>query len=102
MNITITAVTTTATSTTTNGFYELEYSVKESQLEKVQASIYQLPLSDNQERLQLGYIILENENLHCSLPNLPAYSAFFTDFDQFLLDIRAECEAPTEAQSTSK
>lgn len=101
MNITSTVVITTATATTPNSYYELEYSIKENEVVKMQASVHTLPQGVNNEKEHLGYIIFENENLHCSLPNNISYSALFSDFDSFLVAVRAECEKNKAAAKSS-
>ena len=102
MNITSTTVTKLAKERTTNAYYELEYSVRENYLERVHTSIYTLPKTETEEKHLLGHIILENDNLHCSLPKDLPYSDLFVDFENFLTLIKAECSASATPQNTPK
>ena len=102
MNITSTTITKVAKERTPNGYYELEYSVRDSYLERVNTSIYALPQTEAEEKHLLGHIILEGDNLHCSLPKDLPYSAIFVDFENFLTLIKAECSASASSAKTLK
>ena len=88
MNITSTAVTTTANETTEQGYYELVYSVQVGAVERVQATLFSLPKDSSPEREHLGYIIMEGGTMHCSLPDNLSYAPIFTDFDSFIATIK--------------
>ena len=88
MNITSTAVTTTANETTKQGYYELEYSVQDNKLSRLQATLFAPSSEQNPERLHIGYIVIENDTMHCSLPSDVSYAPIFTDFDQFVTTIK--------------
>ena len=87
MNITSTAVTTSANETTKQGYYELVYSIREGAVERVQATLFVPPKDDLPEREHLGHISLEGGIMHCSLPGNLSYGPIFTDFDNFVATI---------------
>ena len=102
MNITSTTVTKMATERTVNAYYELEYSVRENHLERVNTLIYTLPKTETEEKHHLGHITLENDNIHCSLSQNLQYAALFADFENFLTLIKAEGSTSEISLNTPK
>ncbi len=86
MNVISTTITKRAEETTANARYRLEYAVEEGALRRCEATVFSLTNGGE----QLGYIIFENENIHCSLPGDTQNSTFFDDFELFLSTITEE------------
>ena len=101
MNITATTITKKAEATTDNASYKLEYSVQDNALTRVEASVN----TTDETNQNLGYIIYDGGNIHCSLPGDTQNSNYFEDFEVFLSSIKEELpeteEATTESQTSN-
>lgn len=81
MDIKSTTIIKTAEETTDTAFYTIEFTVTDQQLAKVQTSVFALPQGANSEKRHLGYIISENDNVSCSLPNDISLMSVFSEFE---------------------
>lgn len=90
MTITSTILTKTAVQTTLNGNYNIEYTVVDKKLNRVQASIEALSVGKNEEQRFLGHIYLEHDNMSCSIPVAKGLmiAPYFADFDDIVTKIR--------------
>lgn len=95
MNITSTILTKTAVETTENANYNIEYTVVDKELSRVQTSIEALVTGENEEHRYLGHIYLEQGNLSCSIPLEAGVKAvpYFGDFDVIVTKIRENIAA---------
>ena len=95
MTITSTILTKTAVQTTLNGNYNIEYTVVDKKLNRVQASIEALSVGKNEEQRFLGHIYLEHDNMSCNIPVAKGLiiAPYFADFDDIVTKIRENIAA---------
>ncbi|NDW10986.1 hypothetical protein [Dysgonomonas sp. 520] len=92
MKVTNTVITKQASAETSNGKYQIEYTVSGNTLVRVLASISGFP-DENQNELYIGNISYDNGQITCSLPNHIKTSLFFEDFEGFMVMIKTDVEA---------
>lgn len=90
MNITSTILTKMAVETTSNANYNIEYTIIDEKLNRVQVSIESLAAGENIERPYLGNIYWEHSNLSCNLPveDSCVTAPYFSDFDMIMNKIK--------------
>ena len=90
MDIKSTTIIKTAEETTYTAFYEIEFTVRDQQLLKIQTSVFALPQEGSLEKRHLGFIISENDNVSCSLPGDISLMSIFTEFEIIVEQIKDE------------
>lgn len=100
MKILSTTITTSAEETTANALYRLEYSVVNNKVSRVETSVISTTDNEFEEQQQLGYIIYENDNIHCSLPGNRSNSIHFAEFESILEEINSSVEEVATAETT--
>lgn len=98
MNILSTTTIKTAEQTTETAFYQIEFTVADQKLTKVQTSVFSLPQGVNLEKRHLGYIINENDNVSCSLPDDISLMSVFSEFELIVEQIKDSLTATTTTQ----
>lgn len=95
MNITSTILTKTAVETTSNASYNIEYTIIDEKLNRVQVSIEALAAGENIDHPYLGNIYLENSNLSCNIPIEESCTSalYFADFDMIVTKIKENIAA---------
>lgn len=97
MNIIRTTTTKTAQERTDRAFYNLDFTITDSALERVVATVYtpeSRPDSDTPP-VFIGTITYENGQIFCSLPKEAAIAGLMSDFENFLVQIQTAVAAET-------
>ena len=92
MNITNTIITRQGETTTANARYQLEYNVTNGILNRISATLSELPSDDNPDGLYIGNIFWENGSVNCSFQMTMKAVKFFEDFENFMTEIKADAE----------
>ncbi len=93
MKITNTIITRHANGETSNGKYQLEYSITNGTLNRVFANISRLPTDENPNETYIGNISYDNGMMNCSLPAEVKTTSYFEDFEGFMVIIKADVQA---------
>lgn len=88
-------VTKSMTAQTANAYYRLETSVSNGLLNRVSANVLTPASAEGQEEY-LGSIYYENHSLSCSFLSIEGTGTYFSDFENFVTEIKKEQELQSE------
>lgn len=100
MNIIRTTTTKTAQERTDRAFYNLDFTITDSALERVVATVYtpeSCPDSDTPP-VFIGTVTYENGQIFCSLPKEAAIAGLMADFENFLVQIQTAVTVETATE----
>lgn len=100
MNIIRITTTKTAQERTDRAFYNLDFTITDSALERVVATVYtpeSRPDSDTPP-VFIGTITYENGQIFCSLPKEAAIAGMMADFENFMAQIQSAVTAETATE----
>lgn len=100
MNIIRITTTKTAQERTDRAFYNLDFTITDSALERVVATVYtpeSRPDSDTPP-VFIGTITYENGQIFCSLPKEAAIAGMMADFENFMALIQSAVTAETATE----
>lgn len=89
MDISKIMITKTASSSTQNAEYSIEYRIEDLKLQRVSVSIFK----KNNERQHIGYISLENDMINYSVNANESPSIYLAEFEEILSKIKTDVEA---------
>lgn len=96
MNIVNTTTTHTAIQITANGEFNIDYTIVNGALSRVQATIKEKEAGDSGEKMTLGYINYEHSTINCNFSEKSKVALLLGDFERFLEQIRQSLEKESE------
>lgn len=92
MKITSIKVIKQATAQTSIAKYDLEYSISNGILDRVNANINKVDMDNDGNEVYVGNISFENGTINCALPMSEQMAQYFEDFEGFLAIIQADVD----------
>lgn len=96
MNIVNTTTTHTAIQITANGEFNIDYTIVNGALSRVQVTVKEKEAGESGEKMALGYINYEHRTINCNFSDQVKLSLLLGDFERFLEQIRQSLEKESE------